>query len=101
MIRRLAARTSAAVVVPLIPLQSKWRESTEIDWMTACKHCRHNTQHPETWAPKKGSGSKRVGAKEGFTGQAIRNRIPRKLAVEIAVSMMSAVETRGLAVVDE
>ena len=75
-------------------------EWTPVDWMIACKHCRHNTQHPETWAPRKGSGSKRVGAKEGFTGEAIRNRIPRKLAVEVAVSMLTAVKSRGLAEVD-
>jgi len=47
-------------------------EWTPVDWMKACKH-----------------------------GTAIRNRIPRKPAVEVAVAMLQAVETRGLAAVDE
>ena len=75
-------------------------EWTPVDWMTACKHCRHNTKHPKQWAPRKGSGAKRVGAKDGFTGDAIRNRIPRQLAVEVAVAMLGAVQSRGLAEVD-
>ena len=41
-----------------------------------------------------------MGAKDGFTGDAIRNRIPRKLAVEVAVAMLGAVQSRGLAEVD-
>ena len=71
-------------------------EWTPVDWKSACEFCKHNKQHPKQWAPRAGSGSKRVGAAGGFTGDAVRNRIPRKLAVEVAVAMMTALQTREI-----
>ena len=59
-----------------------------------CKSCRENTRHRVQWAPRPGSGGTRLTAKDGFTLDAMKNRVPPELAAEIGAAMVAAVESR-------
>ena len=71
--------------------QEEW---TPRDWRVVCKACKENTRHRVQWAPRPGSGGTRLTAKDGFTLDAMKNRVPPELAEEIGAAMVAAVESR-------